>query len=447
MDVQLYVYDLTQGMARSMSRQFLGIQIDAVYHTALVFGNIEYFFGAGVQTCYPGATHHGRPMEIIPMGSTQLPLEVILEYLESLKEVYTPESYDLFAHNCNNFTNDFSMFLVGKGIPHHITSLPRRVLETPFGQMLRPSLEAGMRSVTQAPVPSQNVPAATSRPQPHTNGRSRADTHPLLGSTSPTLYTKLPPLPKLRAKLDPIPAESDTLLKFLEHRSASGARDTPLPDLKAIGLAYRSKVVDLPLETRFAAVDLLRCAMTDARVSGYLAEEQDESTVAAVLKQTLELDEKCPHNLRLVSVHLASNLFGSHLYVSELMKEGSELKSLIVELIGSCLLDVDHSTTRVAAACLAFNLAVAVWKTRKDDALVVDEGQLVELLASLLETLQRGIGSEEGEKALVLSAGYLLDGAEKEGELKDLCAALDAKTTLHALKGHEKLVKAVISML
>ncbi|TKA41255.1 hypothetical protein B0A54_06157, partial [Friedmanniomyces endolithicus] len=94
MEIQLYVYDLTNGMARSMSRAYLGIQIDAVYHTALVFDDIEYFFGAGVQTCRPGATHHGRPMEIIPMGTTQLPLDVILDYLESLKDVYTPESYD-----------------------------------------------------------------------------------------------------------------------------------------------------------------------------------------------------------------------------------------------------------------------------------------------------------------------------------------------------------------
>ena len=74
-----------------MSGQLLGIQIDAVYHTALVFGGVEYFFGAGVQTSYPGGTHHGRPMEIIPMGETQLPLEIILEYLESLKSIYTME--------------------------------------------------------------------------------------------------------------------------------------------------------------------------------------------------------------------------------------------------------------------------------------------------------------------------------------------------------------------
>lgn len=151
-EVKLYVYDLSRGMARAMSEAFLGIQIDAVYHTSLVFGNVEYLFGAGVQTCDPGSSHHGSPMEVISLGNTHLPLDDILEYLDSLKEIYTPESYDLFAHNCNNFTNDFATFLVGKGIPDHITSLPQTVLNTPFGQMLRPQLDASMRMVTQAPV-------------------------------------------------------------------------------------------------------------------------------------------------------------------------------------------------------------------------------------------------------------------------------------------------------
>lgn len=92
-------------------------------------------------------------MEVISLGETLLDLETILEYLDSLKEIYAAESYDLFAHNCNNFTNDFSQFLVGRGIPDHITSLPRRVLETSFGQMLRPQLDQAMGATTQAPVP------------------------------------------------------------------------------------------------------------------------------------------------------------------------------------------------------------------------------------------------------------------------------------------------------
>ena len=149
-----------------MSQQFLGTHIDAVYHTSLVFEGIEYYFGQGVQTCRAGATHHGKPMEIIPLGHTQLPLEIVLEYLESLKTIYTAESYDLFLHNCNNFSNDFAMFLVGRGIPDHITSLPQTVLNTPFGQMLKPQLDAMMRPITQAPTPQQAAP----NPSSLTNG-------------------------------------------------------------------------------------------------------------------------------------------------------------------------------------------------------------------------------------------------------------------------------------
>ena len=78
-----------------MSRNFLGTYIDAVYHTALVFGGIEYFFGHGIQTCYPGSTHHGRPMEIIPMGKTQLDLPTVLEYLESMKSIFSVEVWAL----------------------------------------------------------------------------------------------------------------------------------------------------------------------------------------------------------------------------------------------------------------------------------------------------------------------------------------------------------------
>lgn len=140
---------------------------------SLVFGNVEYFFGAGVQTCYPGATHHGQPMEKIKMGRTELDFDTILSYLDSLKEVYTHESYDLFAHNCNNFTNDFAQFLVGKGIPDHITGLPEAVLSTPLGPIIKAQLDQSMRSITQAAVPPEKNPtiqAERAAQHQHKNG-------------------------------------------------------------------------------------------------------------------------------------------------------------------------------------------------------------------------------------------------------------------------------------
>lgn len=94
MDVQLYVYDLSRGLARQFSGAFLGTQIDAVYHTAVVVGGIEYFFGAGIQQTRPGMTHHGQPMEIIPMGTTELDMDTVRDYMQSLRSVYTPEVSD-----------------------------------------------------------------------------------------------------------------------------------------------------------------------------------------------------------------------------------------------------------------------------------------------------------------------------------------------------------------
>ncbi|KAI5283852.1 hypothetical protein KEM54_001786 [Ascosphaera aggregata] len=66
-------------------------QIDAIYHTSLVFGGVEYYFGNGIQQSAPGATHHGQPMQIVPMGTCHLSLDVIIEYMESLAQTYTEE--------------------------------------------------------------------------------------------------------------------------------------------------------------------------------------------------------------------------------------------------------------------------------------------------------------------------------------------------------------------
>ncbi|KAF8246354.1 DUF862-domain-containing protein [Wilcoxina mikolae CBS 423.85] len=159
--VELYVYDLSQGLARQMSMSFLGIQIDAVYHTSIVVGGYEWYYGHGIQSSIPGKTHHGSPMEIVPLGTTSLPDEVVLEYIDSMRLEYTPESYDLFLHNCNNFTADLAMFLCGVGIPEKIKNLPQEVLNTPFGQMMRPALERQLRPITTAhPEPPRAAEAA-----------------------------------------------------------------------------------------------------------------------------------------------------------------------------------------------------------------------------------------------------------------------------------------------
>lgn len=56
------------------------------------------------------------------------------------------QAYDLFRHNCNNFTDSFSNFLLGKGIPSHITSMPQAVLDSPMGRTLFAQLTQGVNT-------------------------------------------------------------------------------------------------------------------------------------------------------------------------------------------------------------------------------------------------------------------------------------------------------------
>ncbi|RLL97838.1 hypothetical protein CFD26_107214 [Aspergillus turcosus] len=169
MDVELY--DLSKGLARMYSLALTGTYIDAIYHTSIVLNGVEYYFGQGIQTSIPGSTHHGQPMEKLLLGKTGLPIDVIEEYIQSLGSIYTPESYDLFLHNCNNFTQDLAMFLVGKGIPEHIQNLPQTFLSTPLGQMMKPQIEQALRGVTQAaapaPQPLPRAPVTAAAPARH----------------------------------------------------------------------------------------------------------------------------------------------------------------------------------------------------------------------------------------------------------------------------------------
>lgn len=141
MDVHLLVYDLSNGLARQMSMALLGFQLDAVYHTSIELDGTEWVYDGGINTIRPGTSHLGQALQRIHLGKTQLPMEVIIEYVDSLRDIFTAQAYDLFKHNCNNFSNDFATFLVGKGIPDHISNMPQAVLESPFGKMMLPQLE------------------------------------------------------------------------------------------------------------------------------------------------------------------------------------------------------------------------------------------------------------------------------------------------------------------
>ncbi|BEJ11187.1 hypothetical protein CspHIS471_0106090 [Cutaneotrichosporon sp. HIS471] len=139
--VQLYVYDLSRGMARSMSLALTGKQLDGIWHTSVVVFGREIFYGRGIMEAAPGTTHHGTPVQVIECGDTHIDDNTFQEYLLSLSDLYTPSAYHLIEFNCNNFTADVIGFLTGTTTPAWITGLPAEFLSTPLGQALKPSID------------------------------------------------------------------------------------------------------------------------------------------------------------------------------------------------------------------------------------------------------------------------------------------------------------------
>ncbi|KAL2179144.1 uncharacterized protein P884DRAFT_276212 [Thermothelomyces heterothallicus CBS 202.75] len=553
MDVHLLVYDLSRGLARQMSMGLLGFQLDAIYHTSIELNGLEYVYDGNVVAIKPGSSHLGQPMERIHLGRTELPMDVIEEYLDSLREIYTVEAYDLFRHNCNNFSNDFATFLLGKGIPSHIINMPQAVLNSPFGQMLMPTLTqqinankrgGGILGIEkQTPGSSVKPPSQLHHPPgkvhivsnlgrldellaafqrscavvfftsatcppcktlyplydelasefgekaalikvdtsqafdvasqysitatptfitflkgKQENRWSGADPSALRGNVRllvqmawpphphqaldlPTFanpnaeyvtFTKIPPLEKLLVKMGPTAADPlmQSVKKFIETRASDGPAETTLPDLAAFGSLIRSCLTSLPTDSLFAVVDLLRCALVDPRVSGYFAEEQPaHQTITSVLEHVVGITvppRTCPYALRLVTLQLACNLFTSPLYPAQVLAH-APLRAAVTQLLSSSFLDDAHANTRVAAASLLYDVALANSRRRRDGpGDLLPEDEQVELAASVLEAIAQEEGSRDAFEGMLRALGWLAYCLPPDGEVADLLRAMDA---------------------
>ena len=250
-------------------------------------------------------------------------------------------------------------------------------------------------------------------------------------NTRPVLYSKVPPLGKLKAKMGASGEDAAVagIIHFISHRDTDGAAETRLPDLDAFSWFLRSAPSKLPSEIMFTVVDLLRVTLVDPRVSGYYAEEKDHKTIVPIFSYVNGL-KNCPYSLRLVALQTACNLFSSPLYPQHILGCPT-LTTPIVELITTSLLDDKNHNVRVASASLLFNIAVANSKIREEEHREgLPDGDQVELAASLLESIGAEKESAEALKGFLLAFGYLVLCAPKDGELVDLLKSMDAQSTV-----------------
>lgn len=277
-------------------------------------------------------------------------------------------------------------------------------------------------------------------PHPHLNLKVANFQRP---HDNPVTFTKLPPLEKLLAKLGPLQNDPAViaLKTFVTNRQSRGPSDNPVPSLPSVSTFLIHSVKILDPTSLFPLIDLFRLALVDPRISSYYAEEPSHLTIHTILSSVSALDSECPYQLRITTLQLFCNLFSSSLFPPQLLSSPA-LSIPTISLITSSLLDPKFPALRISAASAAYNLVAcnhhqARLQLKPD---LLPELAQVEIMAALLEALRTGAVSRERGmtkdevRVLLLTVGLVAYAAPVEGELVDLCIALDAKGVLSKVK-------------
>ena len=141
MKVQLFVYDLSNGLALQFGAALTGRPVEGIWHTSVVVHGQEIYYGQGIAFSAPGRTHHGSPKKMLDLGETNITRPALLAHVESLRSTWTAGSYHLLERNCNHFSNTLVKYLNGGSIPKEILYQPQELMGTEFGRSMRPMID------------------------------------------------------------------------------------------------------------------------------------------------------------------------------------------------------------------------------------------------------------------------------------------------------------------
>jgi hypothetical protein len=406
--VTLHVYDLSNGLARQFSQQFIGTHIEGIWHTGIVAFGREFFFGGGILSDEPGRTPYGTPVRSAELGDTHLTLDTFEEFLDGLRDRYTVHSYDLFNNNCNNFTNEASLFLTGKPIPEYISGLPLEFLSSPVGMMLKPIIE-GFVSNAKQQHPMSFIPPTPQAQQVYGNNdvgitasnnsytapahkHARFGSLSMVHSTQPVLFETWEPakvLTKLQSVLPPTLVQST---QYASLRTTLEKRQTTAIPPDVYDLAEQLVSV-LAGDNVFVAIDALRMLVLSKETNQFLCKNREGFLVELFKKYATAAATKAS---LIMALRLGANLFntpeGHNLMINK------HLSSTISMITAG--LEYDDATVKLAGATLLYNTTVSIPKNNSDDM-----AQLVSLCVHHLTTPEL-----HGELAFILlmSLGALL---------------------------------------
>lgn len=146
--VSLWMYDVSDGRAARWSQCLLCHSMQGIWHTGIIVewsGGLEesseFWYGGKIFESRPGTTPFGTPLEKRLLGYSYKPRDEVWDYINrTLNQEFTRDKYDVLRHNCNNFTDRLSMFLLNEHIPLDVLDQPKFVMRRPLVRAVRPCL-------------------------------------------------------------------------------------------------------------------------------------------------------------------------------------------------------------------------------------------------------------------------------------------------------------------
>eukprot|EP00796_Vickermania_ingenoplastis_P013294 gene13294-9132_t len=148
--VEIYIYDLSQGLMELYSEKILGRRISGVYHSSIVCYGVEFFFEGGINSTRAGLTRFGPKFYRLALGSTRVQLHQFIDWVEEVEgSQFQLHSYDLINWNCHHFTQKAVEFLLGSqaSFPEFLMSTLNMVLQTDLGRAVSEILFVYSKSI------------------------------------------------------------------------------------------------------------------------------------------------------------------------------------------------------------------------------------------------------------------------------------------------------------
>ena len=368
-EVTLHIYDLSNGMAAALSQSFLGEHFEAVYHTGVVVGGKEYFFGGdGISVGQPANTPFGTPIRREVLGFSEMTEDDLNAVLADLSSSFPGSSYHFLNHNCNTFSNTFSGRLLGRKnpVPSEILNQPKKFINTPFGAQIEPLINNYFNNSSGYSI---------------NNSASASTATSAKISVEPIFFKKL--------------SVENILQKIItSHSCRSTLSDSEINEISS----YISKLPEyietdqltqqdaknfinllgkisekMPVNDSFVIIDLLRGLILTSAASSI--DYPDQISLGKIVMNSMQNEATDAYKT------MALRLISNSLYRETGRKflSNPSVVSMIVNCVESLGSPAAHKTVRIAAATLAMNTLLLA----PENAL--SQGNLKQRLRSLLK--------------------------------------------------------------